>query len=188
MQDTYETVEHLDAPSFKNWLELHHDVVDGIWLRIYKKASGVTSITYAEALDAALCYGWIDGLKRSYDEQSYVQKFTPRRTRSMWSKRNVEHVHRLIREGLMQPSGLREIDAAKTDGRWEMAYDGSANMQLPASFLDELEKHPVAKLAFDSLNKSQKYAIGFQLQTARTEKTVVTRQLKIIDLLESGQF
>ena len=188
MQDTYETLEHLDSRSFKNWLELHHDVVDGIWLRIYKKASGVTSITYAEALDIALCYGWINGLKRSYDEQSYVQKFTPRRTRSMWSKRNIEHVDRLMREGLMQPSGLKEVDAAKADGRWEKAYDGPSNMQLPASFLDELEKHPAAKLAFDLLNKSQKYFIGFQLQTARTEKTVAARQLKIIDSLESGQF
>jgi len=188
MQDMYETIELLDAPSFINWLSLHDDTVDGIWLRIYKKGSGVASITYAEALDVALCYGWIDGLKRSYDEQSYVQKFTPRRTRSMWSKRNIEHVHRLIREGLMQPRGLKEIDAAKTDGRWGIAYDGPANMQLPTSFLDELEKHPAAKLTFDSLNKSQKYSIGFQLQTARTEKTVAARQLKIIGSLESGQF
>lgn len=186
MQDTYELTEHLDAPSFRKWLELRHDTIDGIWLKIYKKGSGVASVTYSEALDVALCFGWIDGLKRTYDEQSYVQKFTPRRTQSMWSKRNIEHVYRLIGERLMQPSGLKEVDAAKIDGRWERAYDSPANMQLPASFLDALEKHPTAKLAFDAMNKSQKYAIGLQLQTARTEKTLIARRSKIINSLKRG--
>jgi uncharacterized protein YdeI (YjbR/CyaY-like superfamily) len=109
--------------AFEAWLARNHGTVGGIWLRIYKKGSGEKTVTYAEALDVALCHGWIDGLKRTYDEVSFIQRFTPRRSRSAWSKVNVGHVERLAREGRMQPPGLAAVEAAKRDGRWARAYD-----------------------------------------------------------------
>jgi uncharacterized protein YdeI (YjbR/CyaY-like superfamily) len=165
----------------------HGEDTKGIWLRIYKKASGEASITYAEALDEALCFGWIDGQKKSYDEASFLQKFTPRRARSIWSKRNIEHIQRLTEQGLMMPSGLLEVERAKEDGRWAAAYDGASEMVIPDAFLAELKKHPVAEKFFATLNKTNTYAIAWRLQTAKTEETRKRRQDKIIALLNTEQ-
>lgn len=185
MNDSYEILEFADPVKFREWLHAHHSSVDGIWLKIHKKNSGLVSVTYAEALDQALCYGWIDGMRKSYDESSFVQKFTPRRARSLWSKRNITYVERLTAAGLMHESGDTEVEKAKLDGRWQAAYDSPANMVLPDFFLDELSRHPKAKAVFELMSKSAKYAIGWQLQTAKREATKHARAQRIIAELES---
>ncbi len=187
MNDTYETKEFVDTEAFRLWLQNNHDSVDGTWLKMHKKNSGLISISYAEALDVALCYGWIDGQRRSFDENSYIQKFTPRRKRSLWSKRNVQYIERLINAGLMTPAGLAEVELAKADGRWEAAYDGPSSMTFPDEFLNELRQYPLAQAKFDSMNKTERYAIGWQLQTAKTQKTIVARQKRIIDKLRETE-
>lgn len=183
----YKIVEFRDQQAFRDWLTVHAKNTDGIWLRMYKKATNITSITYAEALDEALCFGWIDGQRKSYDELSFVQKFTPRRPRSMWSKRNTEHVERLKKAGLMMPAGLQEVEKAQADGRWEAAYGTPANMQVPDDFLEELNKHPKAKSFYATLNKTNTYAIAWRLQTAKTEATRRRRTEKIIEMLNTGK-
>jgi uncharacterized protein YdeI (YjbR/CyaY-like superfamily) len=182
----YDALTFTDAPHWRQWLENNYDTCDGIWLRIYKKNSGINTVMYAEALDHALCYGWIDGQKKSYDAQSFLQKFTPRRPRSIWSKRNIEHVERLTAGGLMMPSGLAEVNRAKADGRWDMAYDAAKTMVIPQEFMESLYKNKKAKEFFDTLNKSRLYAIGFRLQTAKKAETKFRRIEQIIANLEKG--
>jgi uncharacterized protein YdeI (YjbR/CyaY-like superfamily) len=123
--------------AFAKWLATNHAKSKGIWLRMFKKNSGVSSITHADALDEALCYGWIDGQTKKFDDQSWLQRFTPRRPRSLWSKRNVARAEQFIKEKRMQPAGLKEIEAAKADGRWNAAYDSPAKMEIPNDFLQE---------------------------------------------------
>jgi uncharacterized protein YdeI (YjbR/CyaY-like superfamily) len=169
------------------WLAQNHNVAHGVWLRFYKKGSGVPSITYPEALDEALCYGWIDGQLKPLDAGSYLQKFTPRRARSIWSKRNVDHIARLEKEGRMQPSGLKEVDAAKADGRWDKAYDSPSAMTMPYDFLQELSKNKQANAFFESLNKANKYAIAWRLHTAKKPETREKRMKTILEMLEKGE-
>jgi uncharacterized protein YdeI (YjbR/CyaY-like superfamily) len=183
----YEITAFKTAKEWRQWLDKHHADTDGLWLRMYKKASGVESINYAEALDDALCYGWIDGQKKSYDELSFLQKFTPRRKRSMWSKRNIGHITRLTEAELMMPAGIAEVDLAKQDGRWQAAYDSPSEMTVPESFLQELHKHPKAEAFFQTLNKTNTFAIAWQLRTAKTDITRLRRQEKFIVILEAEQ-
>lgn len=183
----YEMIAFKDSSMWRLWLEANHAKIDGVWLRLYKKSSGVPSVSYAEALDEALCYGWIDGQKKSYDEESFLQKFTPRRASSIWSKRNIEHIQRLTEQGRMMPAGISEVERAKGDGRWAAAYDAPSEMAIPAEFLAELKKHPVAEKFFATLNKTNTYAIAWRLQTAKTEETRKRRQEKIIALLDAEQ-
>jgi uncharacterized protein YdeI (YjbR/CyaY-like superfamily) len=170
---------------FESWLEQNHTETNGIWLRFYKKNSGIETINYDEALDVALCYGWIDGQVKKYDEHSYLQKFTPRRANSMWSKRNKEHVARLEKEGKMKPSGIKEVEKAKTDGRWEKAYDSPGSMVVPDDFILELVKNKKALEFFESLNKTNKYTIGWRLQTAKNEATREKRLKEILMMMEN---
>ena len=169
------------------WLAKNHSKSDGIWLRFFKKNSGVKSITHDEALDEALCYGWIDGQLKKLDEQSWIHKFTPRRARSIWSKRNIEHVGRLIKLGKMKPSGLKEIEAAKNDGRWEKAYDAASTMQVPDDFLKELSKKKKAEAFFKTLNRANVYAIAWRLQTAKKPETRTRRMKAILEMLSRGE-
>ena len=169
------------------WLAENHAQPTGIWLRIFKKASGAASITYAEALDEALCYGWIDGQANKYDERSWLQKFTPRRKKSVWSKVNTQHVERLIKAGKMKAAGLKEIEAAKQDGRWQQAYDSPKNMTVPEDFLKELEKDSKAKTFFETLNKTNLYSIAFRLQTAKKPETREKRMKAILEMLARGE-
>jgi len=187
MKPDYKTLPFKTATAWRHWLDKNHDTIDGVWLKIYKKGSNTPTVTYAEALDEALCYGWIDGQKKSYDEDSFLQKFTPRRPRSMWSKRNIEHVARLTEQKLMMPSGLTQVEQAQKDGRWAAAYDTASNMVIPAEFMAELKQHPVAEKFFATLNKTNTYAIAWRLQTAKTEETRKRRQDKIIALLNAEQ-
>jgi len=169
-----------------SWLLKNHKLHEGIWLRIYKKDSNTKSITYDEALEEALCFGWIDGLKKTYDEKSWIQKFTPRRAKSLWSKRNREKAERLIKENRMQPSGLKEIETAKEDGRWERAYDSPKNMEVPDDFLKELKKNKKAFEFFKTLNKANLFAIAWRLQTAKKPETRAKRMKTLLEMMKEN--
>lgn len=188
MNTDYEILSFQTATQWRSWLDSHGLNTKGVWLQIYKKASGVQTVTYAEALDHALCYGWIDGQKKSYDELSFLQKFTPRRPKSLWSKRNIEYINRLADAGLMMPEGTNEVQRAKADGRWAAAYDGPKNMILPDDFVADLQMLPRAFAHFEKLNKTQRYTIAWQLQTAMTDVTRLRRKQRILDALEAGTF
>ncbi len=170
---------------FSFWLEKNHDKSDGIWLQLFKKGSGVESITYAEAVEESLCYGWIDSLVNKLDETSYIQKFTPRRPKSIWSKINIGHIERLTKEGRMKESGLQEVERAKADGRWQQAYDSPTNMQVPEDFITEVSKNKKAKEFFNTLNKTNKFAIAFQLHTAKKPETRERRMKKFVEMMEN---
>jgi uncharacterized protein YdeI (YjbR/CyaY-like superfamily) len=169
------------------WLAKEHTRAPGLFLRIYKKDSGIPSVTYAEALDQALCFGWIDGQKLPFDASSWIQKFTPRRAKSGWSKKNVGHVDRLIQEGQMTPAGLKEMEAAKADGRWAAAYDSPANATVPPEFVKELARNAKAKQFYATLNKANLYAIAYRLQTAKRPETRIKRMKLIIEMLARGE-
>ena len=175
------------AREAERWFERNHAKSDGIWVRFFKKGSGVPSATYQETLDCALCFGWIDGQLKKHDDASWLRKFTPRRPKSTWSKKNTEHAERLIRSGRMRPAGLREIEAAREDGRWKAAYDPPSTMHLPAAFLKRLKGDRRAKAFFESLNRANLYAIAWRLQTAKTPETREKRLNDIVAMLSRGQ-
>jgi len=172
---------------FRRWLQKNHAVCPGIWLRFYKKASDIVSIVYAEALDEALCYGWIDGQAKSCDEHSYMQRFTPRRPQSMWSKRNIEYIARLQASGKLEAPGRKAAEAAKADGRWERAYDSPRNITVPEDFALALSKNKKALAFFEGLNKTNRYAILWRLQTAKKPETRVKRMKTLIEMLKKGE-
>ncbi len=174
------------AKKWREWLAKNHSKSTGIWLRIYKKDSGTETVTYDEALDEALCQGWIDGQKKPYDGQSWLQKFTPRRKKSIWSQRNKENITRLVIEKRMQPAGLSEVEAAKKDGRWDNAYDSSAHATIPADFLQALSKNKKAEAFFKTLNKANLYAVAWRLQTAKKPETREKRLNAILSMMEQG--
>lgn len=174
------------SKELRAWMAKEHTRARGLLLRIYKRDCGVPSVTYAEALDQALCFGWIDGQKLPFDANSWVQKFTPRRAKSAWSKLNVAHVDRLIQEGRMTPAGLKEVEAAKADGRWTTAYDSPANATVPPEFVRELARNAKAKQFYATLNKANLYSIAYRLQTAKRSETKIKRIRLIIDMLARG--
>jgi uncharacterized protein YdeI (YjbR/CyaY-like superfamily) len=187
MNTEYAVKAFKDAQKWREWLVKNHSKTNGIWMRIYKKDSETTSISYQEALEQALCFGWIDGQKKTYDTHSFLQKFTPRRSKSLWSKRNIELISKLTEAGLMAPAGLEEVAGAKSDGRWDAAYDKPSQMVVPGYFLKELRKHPKALQFFKTLNKTNTYAIAWRLVTAKTEQTRQRRQDKILTMLQAGE-
>jgi len=171
------------AQAWREWLKANHDKALGVWVKIAKKASGIATVTYQEALEDALCFGWIDGQKRVYDDAYFIQKFTPRTKRSVWSKRNQEIVARLISDGRMRGAGQEQIDLAKADGRWERAYDSPKNMQVPEDFLRELAKDKKAEAFFRTLNKTNTFAIAWRLATAKKPETRQRRMRTLIEML-----
>lgn len=172
------------AKQWQAWLAKNYANADkGIWLQIFKKGSGTATVAYDEALDVALCFGWIDGQKKVYDEKSWLQKFTPRRAKSLWSKRNQIRVAQLIKDKRMQPSGLKEIEAAKKDGRWDKAYDSPSNMEIPADFLAALKKDPPAYEFFQTLNKANTHAIAWRIATAKKPETREKRMHVILQMM-----
>jgi uncharacterized protein YdeI (YjbR/CyaY-like superfamily) len=172
---------------FRSWLKKNHADSHGIWLRIFKKGSGEKSISYAEALDQALCYGWIDGQKQAHDAHSWLQKFTPRRPGSGWSKINTTHVERLIKSGQMALAGLKAVEAAQNDGRWQAAYDSPRNAAPPDDFLRALENDRKAKAFFETLNRANIYSIVYRLQTAKTPETRERRMKMVLEMLARGE-
>jgi uncharacterized protein YdeI (YjbR/CyaY-like superfamily) len=177
-----------ESPSaFEKWLSLHHAQSHGLWVKIFKKAFEITSVTYEEALEVALCHGWIDGQRKSFDEMSFLQRFTPRRAKSLWSKRNVGKIETLISAGKMLPAGLLEVEAARRDGRWEAAYDSAKTMVFPEDFLMALERNTPAQTFFKTLSKSEVYTIAFRLETAKKPETRKRRFEALLAMLEKGK-
>lgn len=171
------------AAAFERWLAKHHDQEGEIWVRIYKKASGIPTVTHAEALDVALCWGWIDGIRKGLDEESFLQRFSPRRKRSIWSQVNREHVARLMAEGRMREPGQREVDAAKADGRWDAAYAPIRNASettIPDDLRLAIEASPRALAMFRTLNRMNLFALTFRTNNM---KTPAGRQRKIAELV-----
>ena len=185
--NTIPIIEFETAETFETWLVENHDNFSGLWIKIFKKDSKKKTISYAEALDVALCYGWIDGQKKAFDEQSWLQKFCPRREKSIWSKVNIGHVERLTNEGRMRPAGLKTVEKAKADGNWEKAYDSPSKMTIPEDFLKEISKNKEAEAFFLTLNKANLFSIGFRLQTAKKQETRERRMKKIIEMLAKGE-
>jgi uncharacterized protein YdeI (YjbR/CyaY-like superfamily) len=174
---------------FRSWMIKNSTISNGIWLKLFRKNSGIKSINNQEALDVALCFGLIDGqVKKLDDINSWVQRFTPRRRESIWSQRNVENVKRLIEGGFMTPAGQEQIDEAKKDGRWKMAYGSGVNFQMPKDFLEELSKHKKAENYFLKLNRSKKYSIYWKLQTLKTETTREKWKNTFVQMLSEEKF
>ncbi len=175
------------AAEWEQWLIANHDRSAGVMLLIAKKHTGVPTVTHAEALDVALCYGWIDAIRRAHDETYFAQRFTPRRPKSLWSKINREKVAALIAAGRMKAAGLAQIESAKADGRWEAAYDGQKGAEAPADLLAALDASPKAKKFFATLKSQNRFAIIFRLQTARTPETRARRLATFVAMLKRGE-
>ena len=187
MSEDIQIISFKSTNQWASWLDRNHSKSNGIWIRFFKKAAAEKTINHAEALDIALCYGWIDGQAKAYDEKSWLQKFTPRRAKSLWSKRNIEHVERLVSENKMKAAGLREVEQAKRDGRWDAAYDSPSKSTIPEDFLKALSKNKKAKAFFDTLNKTNLYSISWRLQTAKKPETREKRMKSILAMLGRGE-
>ena len=172
---------------WEQWLAEQHASAPGLWLKLAKKDSGHASVSYPEAVEAALCYGWIDSQKAGLDEQFWLQRFTPRRPRSKWSKINREKAEALIAVGRMQPAGLREVELAKVDGRWEAAYAGQREIQVPDDFQAVLEENEQAREFFDTLNSANRFAILYRIHEAKRSETRARRIKKFIAMLEAHE-
>jgi uncharacterized protein YdeI (YjbR/CyaY-like superfamily) len=170
-----------------DWLAKQHDKSAGVWIKLSKKDSGISSVTYAEALEIALCYGWIDGQKKSFDEQYWLQKFTPRGPKSIWSKINTDKAEGLIASGQMKPAGLKAIEAAKADGRWEQAYTSQKNISVPEDFQAALNKNKKAKAFFETLNSANRYSFLFRIETAKKAETRQKRIQQFVEMLEKNE-
>jgi uncharacterized protein YdeI (YjbR/CyaY-like superfamily) len=172
---------------WSEWLEANYRVSKSIWLRIGKKGSWIRSITYEEAIESALCYGWIDAIRKSYDKDSYLQRFTPRNAGSGWSKLNTIKADKLIKEGRMKPSGLAAIEIAKQKGLWDKAYDPQSTIEEPEDFIRELQNFPQAVSFFHSMDSRNRYAILHRIQLAKSEKSRQERIIKFIEMLIEGR-
>jgi uncharacterized protein YdeI (YjbR/CyaY-like superfamily) len=181
------TIPFENKKKWTDWLAKQHDKSAGVWLKLAKKDSGILSVTYDEALDVALCYGWIDGQKKGFDDQYWLQKFTPRGPKSIWSKINTEKAERLIASGEMKPAGLKAIEAARQDGRWEAAYSSQKNISVPEDLQAVLDKNRKAKAFFMTLNSANRYAILFRITTAKKPETRLRRIQQFVEMLEKGE-
>lgn len=172
---------------FESWLEDNHGSSPGFWLKIAKKGSGVESVDYAEALELALCFGWIDSQKRGFDESFFLQRFTRRRARGKWSQINRAKAEELIAAGRMRPAGLAEVEAAKADGRWDAAYAGQRAAEVPDDLQQELDRNQAARDFFAKLDSANRYAILYRLQEAKKAETRERRLRKFVGMLERGE-
>ena len=175
------------AKAWEAWLAKHHAVSTGLWVRFHKKNSGRPTVGRAEALDVALCYGWIDAQAKPLDQDSWLQRFTPRGPKSGWSKINLGHAERLMKAKRMRPAGLARIQEAQADGRWQRAYDSPKAMAVPEDFLKALGKDKKAKAFFDTLNRANLYAIAYRLQTAKKPETRQRRMEQILEMMAQGK-
>jgi uncharacterized protein YdeI (YjbR/CyaY-like superfamily) len=176
-----------DREEWEAWLEAEHATSDGVWIKFAKKGSGLPSVVYPEAVESALCFGWIDSLVSSLDERFYLQKFTPRRPRSRWSRVNRDKATALIEQGRMRPAGLAQVELAKSDGRWDAAYAPPAEVTVPEDLQRALDENPKAAEFFATLNKSNRFAIVYQLEDAKKPETRTRRLEKFVDLLNRGE-
>jgi uncharacterized protein YdeI (YjbR/CyaY-like superfamily) len=177
------------STAFERWLAKNHDREPEIWLRIFKKASGVPTVTAAEALEVVLCWGWIDGLRKSFDEQSFLQRYTPRTRKSLWSQVNVDHVARLTAAGRMTPHGQREVDAAKADGRWAAAYApirSASVASIPPDLRAAIDASPRARQTFATLSKMNLFALAFRTNNMKTAAGRARKIADLVAMLERG--
>lgn len=181
-----EIITFKSAAEFRKWLSKNHKQEEGIWIRFFKKDSGLKTFSYEEALDEALCYGWIDSQKNKYDDKSFIQKFSQRRARSIWSQRNIEHIQRLIKEKKMMPEGLKQYEAAKKDGRLDNAYAPGSKAEIPEDLMKVINKDPKMKAFVATLNKANIMAISFRLSTAKKPETRERRFNLIVEMLKRG--
>jgi len=173
--------------AWESWLEEHHDSSAGVWLKIAKKATGIETVTHAEALEEALCFGWIDGQRNSFDDEWFLQRFTPRRPRSRWSQINRDKADELIARGAMRPAGLREVKRAKADGRWDAAYASQSKIEVPPDLQQALEDSPAAKEFFGTLNSTNRYAVLYRIHDAKRPETRARRIEKFAAMLARGE-
>ncbi|WP_309084837.1 YdeI/OmpD-associated family protein [Chelativorans sp.] len=179
--------EFKDAESFYRWLGANHDKEDEVWIKIHKVGSGKKSIMPKEAIDVVLCWGWIDGIRKGLDEQSYLQRYTPRGKKSIWSQINVDNVARLIAEGRMTEHGLKQVEAAKADGRWDRAYKSGKEMTIPDDLRAAIEAEPAAKEMFGKLNAQNRYALAFRLHNMKTETGRKKKIEAFVQMLKRGE-
>lgn len=183
----HEIFEFKSPGEWEQWLAENYSKQEGLWLKIAKKGTGVTTVTYLQALEVALCYGWIDGQIKSVDSIYFVQKFTPRRPKSLWSKINTKRVEQLISEGRMKAPGYEQIERAKADGRWEKAYGSSSNLAPPEDLLSALSKNKPAEEFYKTLNKTNLFAIYYRIETSKRPETREKRIREIIEMLSKGK-
>jgi uncharacterized protein YdeI (YjbR/CyaY-like superfamily) len=176
-----------NAKAFEAWLKKHHATSDGLWLQIAKKGAAEPSVTYPEAVEIALCWGWIDGQRKGLDDQHFLQRFTPRRARSIWSKINVAKVATLVDAGRMQAPGQAQIDAARADGRWDQAYDGARTATMPDDLQAALDANAAAKAFFATLDAGNRYAVLWRVQTAVKPETRARRIAQLVYMLARGE-
>jgi uncharacterized protein YdeI (YjbR/CyaY-like superfamily) len=187
MADEKTVLSFPDAAAFASWLEANHADHPGIWMRISKRGAPETTVKYDQALDVALTYGWIDGQKRPVDDHYWLQAFTHRRAQSVWSKRNVDRVTAMTAAGTMRPAGLAEVDAAKADGRWQRAYEGSATADPSPEFLAALDRNPAAKRFYATLNSANRYAFYYRIHSAKKPETRDKRIEAFVEMLARGE-
>jgi uncharacterized protein YdeI (YjbR/CyaY-like superfamily) len=179
--------EFKDAESFYKWLSKHHDKETEIWIKIHKVGSGLKSITPKEAIDTALCWGWIDAVRKSLDATSYLQRYTPRGKKSTWSQINVDNVARLIKEGGMTEHGLKQVEAAKSDGRWERAYQSPKDMKIPGDLQAAIDAEPEAKRMLEKLSSQNRFALAFRIHNMKTEAGRKKKIETFVDMLKRGE-
>lgn len=179
--------EFKDAQSFYRWLGKHHDKEDELWIKIHKVASGLQSITCKEAIDVVLCWGWIDGVRKGFDDTSFLQRYTPRGRKSIWSQINVDNVARLIQESRMTEHGLKEAEAAKSDGRWARAYQGGKNMKIPDDLQAATDADPKAKAMLEKLNAQNRFALAFRIHNMKTEAGRKRKIEMFVEMLKRGE-
>jgi uncharacterized protein YdeI (YjbR/CyaY-like superfamily) len=187
VDDDLPRLRFASAAEWEAWLEENHAARDGVWIEIAKKGTGIDSVRYPEALESALCFGWIDGRREALDERHFLQRYTPRRSRSRWSKINRATAERLIAEGRMRPAGLAEVERAKADGRWDAAYEGQRRMTVPDDLQRELDARPQAMASFGQLSSQNRYAILYRLQDAKRPETRARRLATFVAMLEAGE-
>lgn len=179
--------EFVDEQAFYDWLAKHHDKEDEVWIKIHKVGSGLPSITPKQAIDAALCWGWIDAVRKGLDDKSYLQRYTRRRSKSIWSKINVDNVARLIKAGRMTEHGLREVEAAKADGRWDRAYGSGKEMKIPDDLQAAIDAEPKARAMLERLSAQNRFAMAFRLHQLKTEAGRRKRIAAFVEMLKRGQ-
>lgn len=182
-----EPLRFATARAFEAWLRKNHASSDGVWLLIAKAGAGEPTVTYPQAVEIALCYGWIDGQKKGLDDQHWLQRFTPRRARSLWSKANREKAEALIKSGRMQPGGMAEIERAQSDGRWSAAYDGARTAAVPPDLQAALDAQPQARRFFAQLDGANRYAVLWRVQTAKRPETRSKRIETLVEMLARGE-
>lgn len=179
--------EFADERQFHDWLAAHHGQRDEVWIKIHKVGSGLASITSRQAIDVVLCWGWIDGIRKGLDERSFLQRYTPRRARSIWSKINIANVERLIQAGRMTPHGLREVEAAKADGRWAAAYASGKDLKIPADLQAAIDAVPAAQRMLASLSAQNRFALAFRVHNLKTAAGRARRIAAFVDMLARGE-